>query len=240
MGKIHWGQVMEYETNIQPGLTSAQVEAYQKKYGANVFVTEQRTWLTILKQQIFNPFSYLLIGAAALSLALGNILNCCIIFVFVLIYVVLGFHQEYQAEKTVRMLTALIVPTVLVRRNGVLVDLATSELVPGDIVILEPGDIIPADIQFVEARDVTVNEATLTGESIPVVKQASSPGYSGTIIMTGTACGLVTAIGKNSMLGSIAHTTAQAHRESIFSHEITTLGKVITATILFSSILICS
>ncbi len=232
MGKIHWGQVMEYETNVQTGLTSVQVEAYQKKYGANVFVTEHRTWLTILQQQIFNPFSYLLVGAAVLSLALGNILNGCIIFVFVLMYVVLGFHQEYQAEKTVRMLTALIVPTVLVRRNGILVDLATSQLVPGDLIILEPGDIIPADIEFIETRDVTVNEATLTGESIPVVKQVADRGYSGTIVTTGTALGIVTAIGKNSMLGSIAHATTQGHRESIFSHEITTLGRFVLITLI--------
>lgn len=222
---------MEYETNVQTGLTSVQVEAYQKKYGANVFVTEHRTWLTILKQQIFNPFSYLLVGAALLSLALGNILNGCIIFVFVFVYVGLGFHQEYQAEKTVRMLTALIVPTVLVRRNGVLIDLATSELVPGDIVILEPGDIIPADIEFIEVRDITINEATLTGESIPVVKQVSDRGYSGTVIMTGTALGIVTAIGKNSMLGSIAHATTQTQRESIFSQEITTLGRFVLITL---------
>lgn len=218
------------------GLTDQQVRDAQKRYGLNIFSHQEVTWWHVLVRQLASPFFYLLAGAAVLSLGLGEILSGSMIILFTFITVGLGFYQEYHAENTIKMLKNLIKPKALVRRNSKELEVFTQDLVPGDIVIFEPGDIIPADVRFIQAQDLTVDESVLTGESVPIVKQAAQVddsqdllrsnnlGLCGTVVQTGKALGIVIATANSTMFGSIARVAVQTQRESIFAHEIKRFG----------------
>lgn len=211
--------------DFNTGLSDQQVADLQKRYGLNVFLHQEVTWWHVLLRQFASPFFYLLAGAAVLSLFLGETLSGWMIIFFTLITVGFGFYQEYHAENTIKMLKNLIMPKARVRRNGQELEIVTSELVPGDIILFEPGDIIPADVTFIQTQDLTIDESVLTGESVPVVKQPKDVGLCGTVVQTGNAVGVVTTTGTNTTFGSIARVAAQTQRESIFAHEIKRFGR---------------
>ena len=211
--------------DFNSGLSDQQVADLQKRYGLNVFLHHEVTWWRVLLRQFASPFFYLLAGAAVLSMFLGETLSGWIDYLFSTINVGLGFYQEFNAENTIKMLKNLIMPKARVRRNGQEVEIVTRDLVPGDIVLLEPGDIIPADIKFVQTQDLTIDESVLTGESMPVAKQAEAVGLCGTVVQTGNAVGVVTGTGSNTTFGSIARVATQTQRESIFALEIKKFGK---------------
>jgi len=229
------------QATLNTGLTSAQVIALQKQFGKNSLTSHEITWLQILKRQCASPFFYLLAGALVLSGFMGEALDCVMMALFMLINIVLGFYQEYHAENTVKMLKNIIVLKARVRRDGVEQEIPTPELVPGDIVFLEPGDIIPADLIFLQADDLSIDESILSGESMPVLKRTKNHddikpeskenkenketknsdyvGLAGTVVLTGKAMGIITATGGNTALGSIANLAGQVRRESLFARD---------------------
>jgi Mg2+-importing ATPase len=156
---------------------------------------------------------------------------------FIAINTILAFVQEYHSEQSLKALQRYVVPEARVRREGKEVKVKTSELVPGDIVVVEAGDIIPADIRFVAAANLLIDESVLTGESVPVSKQPASAllegygevkeaskdiskavdlGFSSTTVISGKAEGVVFAIGKDTQIGTISKLTVETHHQSSF------------------------
>ena len=153
------------------GLTAAQVLEQRQKYGENRLPSAKRTsvW-AIFFGQFKNPLVYIILAAAAISLAVGEYGDSAIIMAVVLLDAILGFIQEYQAQRTYTALKGLLKPTTTVIRGGARQEVQVHELVPGDLVILNAGEHVPGDGQVLEATKLAVEEAILTGESEPVVK----------------------------------------------------------------------
>lgn len=180
----------------------------------------------ILARQVKSPIVWLLLGACTISGALGEIVDAIAIGAIVLVNAIVGFLQEYRAERAVLALRSMTAPRATVVRDGRAVVIATSSVVVGDLLLLEPGDIIAADARVIEANRLTTMEAALTGESAPVEKAATpvQPGvpladrrdcvFMGTSVANGTGKASVLATGMGTELGKIAHMLTTAEESS--------------------------
>jgi magnesium-transporting ATPase (P-type) len=200
------------------GLSSAQAAERLRDYGLNQL--PQRAGLTPWRRfllQFHNLLIYVLLASMAMTLALGQWLDSAVIFAVVLINAVIGFIQEGKAEQAMRAIQSMLTVDSRVRRDGEVLSLAAEQLVPGDVVLLDAGDRVPADLRLLEARDLRIEEAALTGESLPVDKHIAAVAalaslgdrrcmaYSGTLVSAGSGCGVVVATGENTELGRISH-----------------------------------
>ena len=200
------------------GLTQTEVAERMLKYGANELQAAHRVspW-EILLEQFKNVLILILLGATAISLFLGHGIESIVIAVIVLFAVVLGFVQEYRAERAIEALKQMAAPTATVLRDGLEVKIPAKDLVPGDVVILRTGDRIPSDARLLEAVNLQVEESALTGESVPVEKHVkalknadSSIGdrknmvYAGTAVTYGRGRALVAATAMQTEFGKIA------------------------------------
>jgi len=225
------------------GLTAGEVLEQRRIHGENVLPASKKAspW-GIFFNQFKNPLVYIILSAAAISLAVGEFSDAAIILAVVLIDAVLGFVQEYQAQQTFTALQGMLKPTTTVVRDGARQEVEVRELVPGDIVVLNAGERIPGDGTVLDATKLTVEEAILTGESEPVTK-ASEDGQNevsmGTTVLTGRGLMRVVATGIQTELGKIAaslrdeiedRTPLQVRLET-FSRTLTSLVLVITAAI---------
>lgn len=217
----------------QRGLSSREIQALQREFGPNVLRKATKTqWPRILGQQFSSPLIWILLIAIFITgIFLGNWVDASVIAIAVLFNALLGFTQEYRAYHALQGLQHLLAPTAKVIRDGQRQDIPAQKLVPGDIVILEIGRIVPADGVLIESDSLSVNEAILTGESMPVekkVSQAQSPStyeargtrgtsdtrdtsliYMGTTVVTGIGKIIVTTIGNQTRMGQIASTLAE-------------------------------
>ncbi len=227
----------EFNTSKKNGLSKEQVLIQQKEFGINQIFNNKIHWWHILLSQFKSPFIFLYILIALLLLFVNEFTNFIIIILCVTITIITGFYQEFRAFSGLKALKRYLKPTARVIRNGKEQEIASAELVPGDIIFLEPGDVIPADIRFIETQDITVDESSITGESISVPKTASdlnehpeslyeahTIGFSGTIVSTGKAIAVVFAIGQSSMIGSIAHLTFDTMQDSKLAQSTAQLG----------------
>lgn len=204
--------------DFQTGLDAEEAERRAAEYGPNE-IREHRArspWRMLLDQ--FTDFMILvLIAAAIVSGIIGELVDTIAILIIVLLNGLLGFVQEYRAERAVAALKMLAAPSARVRRGGQVLTVAASQLVPGDIVMVESGNVVPADLRLVEAIQLKVDEAALTGESVPVEKRTASLGeadlpigdrfnlaYKATLITYGRGTGVVVATGMQTELGKIA------------------------------------
>jgi Ca2+-transporting ATPase len=215
------------EVDPRRGLDDSTVAARRQKYGPNRLPEgEHRSAV----QKFFDQFKQLvvviLLVAAVIAGALGDLLDTAAILAIVLLNAVLGFVQEERAEKALEAMKKLSVPSARVRRNGGLVSVPAEELVPGDIAEVEAGDSVPADLRLLEAYGLKTQEAALTGESVPVDKDAAStaepeavPGdrlnmlFFGTTVAAGKGVAVVTSTGAATELGRIAGYLAEDARE---------------------------
>jgi Ca2+-transporting ATPase len=225
------------------GLTAAQVLERRQEYGENQLPTAKAAsaW-SLFFGQFKNPLVYIILAAAAISLAVGEYGDFAIIMAVVVIDAILGFVQEYQAQRTYTALKGLLKPTTTVIRDGVRQEIEVRELVPGDLVVLNAGEHIPGDGKVLQAIKLTLEEAILTGESESVVKTAQegqNQVYMGTTVLTGRGLMEVTTTGARTELGQIATSlheeiedeTPLQVRLKAFSHTLTRLVLVITAAI---------
>jgi len=207
----------ELDTSPQ-GLGDSEVQARREKYGPNELVEKKKKTLLVMFLDQFKDFMIIvLLAAAAVSGILGEAADTIAIIVIVVLNAVLGFSQEYRAEKAMAALKKMAAATALVMRGGKPTAVAASELVPGDIVLLEAGKIVPADLRIIEAAQLKAEEAALTGESVPVEKHVNALRedslplgdrkntlYKGTFVTYGRGTGVVTATGMQTELGKIA------------------------------------
>jgi len=200
------------------GLSEANVAERTLGYGPNEIRAAKRIspW-EILLEQFKNILILILLGATAISLFLGHGIESIVIAVIVLFAVLLGFIQEYRAERAIEALQKMAAPTANVLRDGEEINVPARDLVPGDVVILHTGDRIPADARLLEAVNLQVDEAALTGESVPVEKHIQPVSgtdlavgdrknmvYAGTAVTYGRGKALVVATGMQTEFGKIA------------------------------------
>ncbi len=202
------------------GLTAGEVLARRAEFGENRLPSEKgvSAW-AILFNQVKSPLVYIILAAAGISLALREFGDFAIIMTVVVVDVVLGFIQEYQAQRTYMALKGLLKPTTTVIRDGQRLEVEVWELVPGDLVVLNAGEKAPGDGELVEATKLSLDEAILTGESEPVNKQATgrtggnspeealaaqSQVFMGTTVLTGRGILRITQTGTKTELGQIA------------------------------------
>ncbi|MDW8270290.1 MAG: HAD-IC family P-type ATPase, partial [Anaerolineae bacterium] len=200
------------------GLTSAEAARRLAAYGPNELQAVRRIspW-SILLEQFKNVLIIILLIATALSIVLGHGIEAIAITVIVLFAVLLGFMQEYRAERAIEALRQMAAPTATVLRDGDEVDIPARDLVPGDVILLRAGDKVPADARLIEVVNLQIEEAALTGESVPVTKQVAplangdlplgdrkNMAYAGTVVTYGRGRGVVVATGMNTEFGKIA------------------------------------
>ncbi|MFZ5735554.1 MAG: HAD-IC family P-type ATPase, partial [Pseudomonadota bacterium] len=157
------------------GLTQQEAAERLAVFGPNALPgARPRSALLRFLLQFHNLLIYVLLAAGVLSAAIGHITDAAVIFGVVLINAVIGFVQEGRAEKALDAIQKMIEPHAAVLRGGRRVTVAADQVVPGDVVVLEAGDRVPADLRIVRARNLRIDEAILTGESVPVDKGSAA------------------------------------------------------------------
>lgn len=224
MEKHPWHQqsfeeVFRHLGSRREGLSNAEAASRLKEFGPNELEeAKKRTVLLMFLDQFKDFMILVLIGAAIVAGVLGEVSDTIAIVVIVVINAIIGFVQEYRAEKAMEALRKMAGSSATVLREGTPTTLPAVAIVPGDIVILEAGGIVPADLRITESVNLKVEEAALTGESVPVEKHTNALNdgsvsigdrkncaYKGTYVTYGRGVGVVTATGMSTELGKIAH-----------------------------------
>jgi len=222
-----------FDSNQEKGLSRTQVEKALQTQGSNDIKGQEVQWWQVFLRQFKSSFVYLLVGASIISWFFGEHLDAILIALFIGINSTIGFIQEYRSEMTIKSLKKFTVGKARVRRDGMERTITITELVKGDIVIMETGDIVPADIRLLKTHNFLVDESVLTGESIQISKtveqlkqavsqpyQATNLVFKGTSVMSGSAEGVVVATGKDSEIGKISHLITETKKESAFQKNI--------------------
>ena len=202
---------------IYKGLISKKVKTLQQKYGFNLIVAKEGpSWLIILLAQFKSPLTYILVLVGAISLVLSEYINALLVLVVTLLNVIIGFFQEYNAQKTLAALRTYLKPLATVIRDNKRQEIEAKYLVPGDLVVLNTGDRVLADGFLLECQNLLVNEAILTGEAEAVGKNLS-PGnnqlFMGTSILLGHGLMEVSKIGMATEIGKIGQSLAEIKEE---------------------------
>jgi len=215
------------DTRLDHGLTLAEAQARLTQHGPNELPEQPPTplWRRIV-DQLKDFVVLLLIGAAVISLALGDTAEAVAILAIVVLNAVIGVIQESRAEASLAALKKLAAPEARVVRDGQHLNVPARELVPGDIVSLEAGNFVPADLRLVESVNLRIEEAALTGESVPAEKRAAltidrdaplgdraNTAFSGTLVANGRGTGVVIATGTSTQIGLIAQMLAAVEVE---------------------------
>ncbi|WP_256298433.1 cation-translocating P-type ATPase [Haloarchaeobius salinus] len=209
--------VFESVDSSPEGLDTDEAARRLEEHGANEIHTgAARGPLRVFLAQFTSALIWVLIAAAALSLVVGHAVDAILIGIILLANGVFGFVQEYRAEQSLEALRELSAPEVVVRRGGEERSVPATELVPGDVLVLGEGDVVPADARLVETHSIEVDEAALTGESVPVSKstgtlpaetalaERSNTVYRGTSVTRGRADAVVVGTGMETEMGAIA------------------------------------
>jgi len=234
--------VSGFRTHLDQGLTQQEALDRLAKFGANELTERPRPgFLALLWDQFNNYLVIILIIAALLSLALGEYVDSIAIMFIVVLNAVVGVIQESKAEQALAALQKMSAPNAQVIRDGQQITVPGREIVGGDIVLLESGNYVPADLRLVESVNLKIEEASLTGESVPVEKNAAvvldkdiplgdrkNTAFMGTLITYGRGKGLVTGTGMNTQIGLIAEMIQSFEAEDTpLQKKLAHLGKVL-------------
>lgn len=209
------------------GLSEAEAQKRLQEFGYNQLIEQPRaSALRLFLYQFSSVIVWMLIAAAVIAGVLREWVDALAIIVIVILNALLGFFQEYKAERSLAALRKMVIPTSKVIRDGKLQTLASKNIVPGDLVLIEAGDRIPADGIFIQAFGLSTQEAALTGESVPIHKTADSleihnlslgdkknMGFLGTVAVSGKGCMIITGTGTQTELGKIASLLQQSNEE---------------------------
>ncbi len=208
----------ELQVNSEEGLSTDEAAKRLNEYGPNAFQEKKpKTKIQMFISQLRDPMIYILFAAAGISLALREVSDAVIILAIILLNASIGMVQEAKAEKSLEALKKLGSPTALVKRGGIPVEIEAENLVPGDIVLLEAGRIVPADMRLITGINLKIEESALTGESVPVQKEADyvaegdvplgdrlNMAYMSTSVAYGRGEGVIVKTGMDTEIGRIA------------------------------------
>jgi Mg2+-importing ATPase len=212
------------------GLSDEQIETAREEYGSNILSHRKEAGIVIeLLRRCRNPLVIQLLVICVVSLLMGDVRAATVVGAMVLLSVVLAYVQEHRSSKAVEKLNAMVQTDSLVMRGGKECDIPIAEIVPGEIVILQAGALIPADLRLISAKDFFVSQSSLTGESMPVEKQAGPADvtgrgiielqnacFQGSNVVSGTARGVVVNTGSRTHFGSIAEKLAGQRAQTSF------------------------
>ena len=240
-------EVMKITGSSGEGLSTAEAEKRLQQFGANEITAAKKrpAWLMFLRQ--FQDFMIIVLTVAAvISGLLGDITDTIVIIAIVILNAIVGFVQEYRAEKAMEALKKMAQTNAVVIRNNVVTTVSSTQLVQGDIVLLEAGNIIPADIRLIESVLLKVNESSLTGESMAVEKLTgvlnstdvslgdyTNMGFKGTHVVNGRSKGVVVATGMKTELGKIAQLLQQPDLQTPLQKRLTVFGRNLAYIVLF-------
>ncbi|HEY8392424.1 MAG TPA: cation-translocating P-type ATPase [Capillibacterium sp.] len=250
-------EVLKEKGTTEQGLTPAEARARLEKYGPNKLAEGKRkSLLAKFFGEMADPMVMVLIAAALISGVVGEIADTIIILMVVTLNAVLGVIQEGKAEKAIEALQKMASPYCKVRRGGHVLSVKSEELVPGDLVLLEAGAAVPADLRIIKAASLKVEEASLTGESVPVEKDSRvmtlPPGgrevplgdrqnmaYMGTNVVYGRGEGVVVRTGMATEMGKIANLLAETKTEKTpLQRKLAALSRVLSIGVLAISVFI--
>lgn len=217
----------ELSTNLSRGLASCEAAKRLEQHGHNELSQKKGPGiLSMLLDQLKDYMVIILIIASIVSILVGEVTDSMVIIGIVILNACLGVFQEYRAGKALEALKRMSAPNAKVIRDGETLTIPARELVPGDLVVLETGDYIPADLRLVSSINLKVEEAALTGESVPVEKHAElvlegdvglgdqkNSAFMSTLITYGRGTGIVTATGMNTVIGKIAEMIQEEDKE---------------------------
>ncbi|MBY2123924.1 HAD-IC family P-type ATPase, partial [Clostridioides difficile] len=236
-------EILESLDSSEEGLTDTEAEKRLKENGLNELRKKPpRTTLQMLWSQITDAMVMILIGAAILSLIFGEFTEAFVILIIVTVNAVIGIVQEKKAESSLEALKNMNSPTARVMRDGEENVIPASNLVVGDIVFLEDGAMVPADLRLIETSSLKIQEASLTGESVPSEKDAdtilpkecvlgdrSNMAYTSSIVTYGRGVGVVVATGMDTEVGNIAHLLdSQDDFDTPIKRKLNTVGKTLS------------
>ena len=220
------GVAERLDVDVSTGLTSTEATERLARYGPNEIPQEpQPSYWQVLFVALRDPMNLMLVAVVVASILIGQLGTALLVGVLVLLNVVMAANQELKAKATIAALEDLQVPSARVLRDGHLAELPAVDLVPGDIVMVEPGDLIPADGRIITSASLEVQEAALTGESAPVAKDPallddgialgdrSNMAFQNTAVSRGTATVVVTATGSSTEMGKIAGMLREVDRK---------------------------
>ncbi|MGJ7910035.1 cation-translocating P-type ATPase [Neobacillus sp. LXY-1] len=232
----------ELDTNLQSGLSSEEANKRLEKFGPNEFIDHQKpSFITLFMRQINSPLIYILLLAAIISIAVSEYSDAIIIAVVIILNAVIGLMQEMKAEKALEELKKMTTPKAVVKRDGILQEIPSERLVPGDIVMIDAGRYIPADLRLTETVNLKMEESSLTGESVPVEKDANwktettismadqqNMAFMSTLSTYGRGQGVVVHTGMNTEIGKIANMLGeQTHEQTPLQLKLAELGKIL-------------
>lgn len=244
---------IELETNPETGLCSAEAKKRLDQVGANEFSEHKKESIfTLFFRQINSLLIYILIGAALISAFVGEYSDAIIIVLVILLNTVIGVIQESKAEKALEELKKMTTPKAIVKRDGMTVEIPSEQVVPGDIVIIDAGRFIPADIRLIETANFKVEESSLTGESVPVDKNAEwvatdelpvadqrNMAFMSTLSSYGRAVGIVVSTGMQTEIGKIANLLGKQEKEQTpLQKKLAELGKILGIGAIIVSVVI--
>ncbi len=242
-------EVLNSEGTSKNGLDASQVQQRLEKFGRNKLNEGKKKSIAArFVEQLSDPMIIVLIAAAVISLIVGETADAIIILTVVILNSILGVVQEGKAEKAIEALQKMASPFSRVRRQGQVKQVKSEEIVPGDIVLLEAGDAVPADMRLIEASSLKIEEASLTGESVPTEKKYSiidktdtdiplgdrvNMAYMGTNVVYGRGEGVVVNTGMSTEMGKIADIISNASDEKTpLQVKLASLSKVLSIGVL--------
>ncbi|MBW1743961.1 MAG: HAD-IC family P-type ATPase, partial [Deltaproteobacteria bacterium] len=219
-------EVLKQLITSEEGLTSPEAAKRLARYGKNILKEgEKVSPFRVLLEQFNSPVVWILIGALIVSFVIGERIDAIVIAAILILNAIIGFFQEYRAEREIEALKQLASHKAVVRRDGKETEIDASGVVPGDIVLLKEGDKVPADARVIKALQTQTQESMLTGESLPVMKTSQALSgdketaeqtnmlFSGTEITRGKASAVVVRTGMNSEIGKIAKLIQETKKE---------------------------
>lgn len=232
------------------GLSKAERERRFKVYGPNEIRVGERKWFEVLAKQFINPLVIVLIFSMFVLGYLEHYLEATIVFAIVILGAATGFLQEWKAENVMREMRKFLIPKALVVSEGRIVEVDSSSLVPGDVIVVEVGMKVPADARILESKELSVDESLLTGESFPVAKnnrkvpedaivpERSCMLYAGTLVTSGWGKAVVVATGEKTEMGKIGKgleervETPLLRKISVFAKQLT-VGIILISAAIF-------
>ena len=222
------------------GLSEKEASERLEKYGYNEIIGKQRNYYLLFLKKFYGSVQLLLWAIVAISLVLKHYDDFYIILILLVFNALIGFFEEYRADRSVDALKAMLAKISTVKRSGKMTQLQSRLIVPGDIVHFKLGEIIPADLKLIDADMLQIDESILTGEALPVQKQKGALAYSGSTVKKGEGTGIVIGTGYNTFYGRTAKLVENAkpksHLEAAIMNIVKYLvvGDIIVIAIMFA------